>query len=142
MSKKPAATKPKAATPAKTVVRPEKPAPPAVVKPPKGGIKVTALDVNGSNTAGYYGHVRRRVGDVFVVTDLIDSKKGTVLQTARQIVDKSSWMQEVDPTTPEKVTTIEDIQQRVKKMGKAGLDPDPIGARAADEAGDPANAGE
>ena len=110
----------------------------------KGGIKVRAIDSNGSNVAGYYGHIRRRVGDVFVVVDqLEDTPTGKaegdkaapqrVKYTAAEIVDKSSWMVRVDPKTPEKVTTIEEAQkvenERIKM--RLGLEPDPIGAGAA-----------
>jgi hypothetical protein len=51
----------------------------------KGGVKVRATKM------GYYGDIRRRVGDVFIVAE------GDPLS--------DTWMEPVDRKTPEKITT-------------------------------------
>lgn len=107
----------------------------------KGGIKVRAIDV------GVYDNVRRRVDDVFIVHDLLDSSpkarkdadesgedapKQKVAYTAAEIVESASWMVRVDPKTPEKLTTIEEAQKvendRIKM--RLGIEPNPIGAES------------
>lgn len=146
-------SKPTAAAPSKPAQdRPERPArgprtkneaptrssADAVGKPPArlkrrtqgGGIKVRAQGDGSSPVVGEYDLKRRRDGDVFVVFDQLDSKTGKVKYTARQIVDASSWMIEVDPSTREHTTTIDEAQalRRQEVLGQKGrVEPDPIG---------------
>jgi len=61
--------------------------------PARPGFKVRATQM------GYYGEKRRRTGDVFVLTDAKDFSE--------------TWMEKVDPRTPERVTTgNEDIRRK------------------------------
>jgi hypothetical protein len=50
---------------------------------------------------GYYEHIRRRVGDVFELIPLKDSK-GKTISIEQQFSDK--WMEKVAKGTPEKST--------------------------------------
>lgn len=60
---------------------------------PKGRFKVRALAL------GYYDHIRRRIGDVFV------------LASARDFSDR--WMEQVDASTPERITTgVEELRKQ------------------------------
>lgn len=65
--------------------------------------------------AGYYGHTRRRIGDVF----WIDNEQAF----------STKWMERVDPETPESVTTSNDQIRRehdeILASRQAGLQVDP-----------------
>lgn len=71
------------------------------------GIKVRATRV------GYYDEKLRRVDDVFVVTDrrndqgeLVMDDKGQPLTAERLL---GSWMERVDPETPEQITSHNEV---------------------------------
>lgn len=77
----------------KTVV-----APPSAITA-RGNIKVRVLE----GQMGYYGDVRRREGDVFVITDIKHFSK--------------RWMEFVDKRTPNKVTTgNEDLRKKHQEL--------------------------
>lgn len=104
------ATAPAKPAPAKKIV-----APPASLTA-RGGIKVRVLE----GQLGYYGDVRRREGDVFVITDIKHFSK--------------RWMEFVDKRTPNRVTTgSEELRKKhqellEEKSGKGMLtDADPGG---------------
>lgn len=88
----------------------DKPAPQAPAEKP---FKVRAIDL------GYYDHVRRRIGDVFVVASEKDFS--------------SRWMVRVGANTPERVTTGRESlrQQHDDVLGGVAL---PQGAAFADDA--------
>jgi len=74
-------------------------------KPASASVKVRATQV------GYYGEARRRVGDVFT---LEDPKHFS-----------AKWMERVDASTPEKITTgNEDLRRQHDEMlGRTGGKP-------------------
>jgi hypothetical protein len=86
------APQPPAARPAVTSHAPFQP-PPAPPRPaPKVRIKVEATQV------GQYDQIRRRVGDVFVITS--------------EAAFSDKWMRRVDPATPERLTTGQEALRR------------------------------
>jgi len=100
--------------------RPAAPAPEKKAHTASAGIRVRALEL------GYYDDQRRRIGDVFTLhdregtfTEIARDKNGDpkldkqgypVTKEVKKVLTAESqfsekWMERVDPTTPEKVTT-------------------------------------
>jgi hypothetical protein len=70
---------------------------------PKTAIRVRAIQM------GYYGDMRRRVGDVFTITD--------------EALFSKRWMERVDPATPETMTTSGEALKRVHADIRSGKSP-------------------
>ena len=73
-----------------------RPEPQPTAEAPRGGIKVRAI------ADGYYGHIRRREGDVFVIEN--------------EQAFSSKWMERAGAREPERVTT---TQQALRKAHHA-----------------------
>ena len=96
-------------------------------KPASGTIRVVATRL------GFYGHLRRRPGDVFTLRPYKGHRRnGNKLDPVEVSADQQfsdRWMEKVDKSTPEKVTTSQealnatsDSIKRDKHMAKAADD--------------------
>lgn len=90
---------------------------------------------------GYYNHLRRREGDVFVLKAIEghakDPKTGKVTKKTFSAEEQFSpnWMEEVDAKTPTKVTTAKQALREASNDIKSGrLTPSERAQNAAEEA--------
>ena len=116
-------TAPPSAKPADTEIRDRVPAPGSDPNTGRRGrLRVRATMV------GYYEHIRRREGDVFVI-------EGTILPSGHLDCFSHKWMEAVAPTTPTRVTTPavdlvrkHDELLRSKVLDKMGGSSEPVDA--------------
>jgi hypothetical protein len=80
------------------LMRAERPKPENIAK-----VKVRATDM------GYYRHIRRRVGDVFILTLPVDNGQVTL----------PSWVEQVDPKEPLRITTGVEAMNEIRMQARA-----------------------
>jgi len=81
------------------------------------GIKVKATRM------GYYGHLRRRPGDVFELEDIETTKNGKRVVIKAETFFSQNWMVKVEGKTPAKVSTSQQAINDASADIKSGRTP-------------------